>query len=93
LTVARFCADEHVSVNTFYYWIKQLGKLGGIYSTADQFSEVANRAEVWGVGSRTESIFSLMHGGVSWRPGLRGTCWQGWRRFPILAGVRDDAIL
>lgn len=25
LTVGRFCADENVSVNTFYYWAKRLG--------------------------------------------------------------------
>jgi hypothetical protein len=25
LTVGRFCADERVSVNTFYYWAKRLG--------------------------------------------------------------------
>ncbi len=25
LTVGRFCEDEHVSVNTFYYWAKRLG--------------------------------------------------------------------
>lgn len=25
LTVDRFCADERVSVNTFYYWAKRLG--------------------------------------------------------------------
>ena len=28
LTVARFCANERVSANTFYYWSKRLGKLG-----------------------------------------------------------------
>jgi len=27
LTVGRFCADERVSVNTFYYWAKRLGGL------------------------------------------------------------------
>jgi len=25
LTVARFCASERVSVNTFYYWAKRVG--------------------------------------------------------------------
>jgi hypothetical protein len=25
LTVGRFCANERVSVNTFYYWAKRLG--------------------------------------------------------------------
>jgi hypothetical protein len=25
LTVARFCANERVSVNTFYYWAKRIG--------------------------------------------------------------------
>jgi hypothetical protein len=25
LTVGRFCVDERVSVNTFYYWAKRLG--------------------------------------------------------------------
>ena len=25
LTVGRFCADERVSVNTFYYWVKRVG--------------------------------------------------------------------
>jgi hypothetical protein len=25
LTVGRFCADENVSINTFYYWAKRLG--------------------------------------------------------------------
>jgi hypothetical protein len=25
LTVARFCANERVSVNTFYYWAKRMG--------------------------------------------------------------------
>ena len=25
LTVGRFCADERVSVNTFYYWAKRVG--------------------------------------------------------------------
>ena len=26
LTVARFCANEPVSVNTFYYWSKRMGR-------------------------------------------------------------------
>jgi hypothetical protein len=26
LTVARFCAEEHVSVASFYYWYKKLGQ-------------------------------------------------------------------
>jgi hypothetical protein len=26
LTVARFCANERVSVNTFYYWSKRMGR-------------------------------------------------------------------
>ena len=26
LTVARFCAEEHVSVASFYYWRKKLGQ-------------------------------------------------------------------
>jgi hypothetical protein len=26
MTVGRFCADERVSVNTFYYWAKRLGE-------------------------------------------------------------------
>jgi hypothetical protein len=26
LTVARFCANESVSVNTFYYWSKRMGR-------------------------------------------------------------------
>jgi len=29
LTVAHFCAQEHVSVNTFYYWAKRVGLQAG----------------------------------------------------------------
>ena len=29
LTVAQFCAQEHVSVNTFYYWAKRVGSQPG----------------------------------------------------------------
>jgi hypothetical protein len=34
LTIARFCANERVSVNTFYYWSKRLGKPGGTAPSA-----------------------------------------------------------
>ena len=39
LTVARFCANEPVSENTFYYWAKRIGKHSTAQSLAARSSE------------------------------------------------------
>lgn len=36
LTVARFCANQRVSVNTFYYWSKRMGRLSTAARSAER---------------------------------------------------------
>ena len=44
LTVARFCAQERVSVNTFYYWSRRVG--AGAASNAAQRAQVTTFPKV-----------------------------------------------
>ena len=41
LTVARFCANDRLSVNTFYYWSKRLGKPGATARSATRQPQAA----------------------------------------------------
>ena len=50
LTVARFCAQERVSVNTFYYWSRRVG--AGAASSAAQRAQVSTFPDVVSSGTR-----------------------------------------
>jgi hypothetical protein len=42
-TIRRFCADEGVSVNTFYYWSRRVGPHVDIHSTVRPESATARQ--------------------------------------------------
>ncbi len=65
LTVARFCANERVSVNTFYYWSKRLGKVGATARSTAPLS-AARQPEAAGVrqGARGAETASTASGGL-----------------------------
>jgi len=69
-TVARFCAQERVSVNTFYYWSKRLGKLGATARSTAPLSaaplSAARQPEAAGVrqGARGAETASTASGGL-----------------------------
>ncbi|HEX4150218.1 MAG TPA: hypothetical protein VHY20_14575 [Pirellulales bacterium] len=50
VSVARFCAAERVSVNTFYYWSKRLGS-SGVVKGATRADEAAGRAKAARAGA------------------------------------------
>jgi hypothetical protein len=62
LTVARFCANERVSVNTFYYWSKRLAKPGATARSAARQPEAAGvRPSKRGAATASTASGALVH--------------------------------
>lgn len=65
LTVEQFCSSEHVSPNTFYYWMKRVGwrstKVRSARRASERFGEPVHRATSVTVAPNSAMIQFRLH--------------------------------
>ena len=65
LTVEQFCSSEHVSANTFYYWMKRVGwrstKVRRDWRASERFGEPVRRVSSTAVASHSAMVLFRLH--------------------------------